>query len=223
LSLLHREARPLSRDRVQVQYRDDRLFLIGCDDRYAPVQYFEFLEIPRVRIVVDPTLDTKSAPQHVLRRLIEKRNTMKLDVDDECWLVLDTDHNVQTGHIANFVQTIQEARAQGIQVALSYPCFELWLLMHHATEAEATGLSICGEIQDLIRSKAGSYNKTKLRREHYGNGSAAEAILRAERLDALVRGGDIPESPKTRVYQLLRAIVAKSLPSQLPPELRAVR
>jgi hypothetical protein len=99
LSLLHREPRPLSRDRAQVQYRDDRLFLIGCDDRYAPVQYFEFLEIPRVRIVVDPTLDTKSAPQHVLRRLIEKRDAMKLDEDDECWLVLDTDHNRQPGHI----------------------------------------------------------------------------------------------------------------------------
>jgi RloB-like protein len=186
LSLLHREPRPLSRDRAQVQYRDDRLFLIGCDDRYAPVQYFEFLEIPRVRIVVDPTLDTRSAPQHVLRRLIDKREAMKLEEDDECWLVLDTDHNVQAGHIANFARTIQEARAQGIQVALSCPCFELWLLMHHATEADVAGLYICGEMQDLIRSKTGSYNKTKLRREHYGDGSAAEAILRAERLDALV-------------------------------------
>lgn len=221
MSLLHREPRPLSRDRAQGHYRDDRLFLIACDDSYAPPQYFGFFEIPRVRIIVDPTLDSKSAPHHVLRRLVKKREEMNLDPDDESWLMLDTDHNLQPNHRANFAHTIQEAKEQGILVALSYPCFELWLLLHHATEAEAANLSSCSDIQELIRAKAGSYNKTRLRREHYRDGSAAEAILRSERLDATVQGGDIPQSATTRVYKLLRAIIAKSLPSQLPPELRA--
>jgi hypothetical protein len=218
LSLLHREPRTLSRD--SGRYRDDRLFLIACDDRYAPPQYFEFFEIPRVRIIVDPTLDSRSAPQHVLSRLLAKRDKMKLDVDDECWLVLDTDHNLQPSHRTNFAQTIQEAKAQGIKVAVSCPCFEIWLLLHHATETDAANLSSCDDIQNLIRSRAGSYNKTRLKREHYRDGSAAEAILRSERLDATVQGGDIPQSPTTRVHKLLRAIMAKGLPAQLPPELR---
>ncbi|MGD1069047.1 MAG: RloB family protein [Bryobacteraceae bacterium] len=218
MSLLHREPRPLSRDRIR--YRDDRLFLIVCDDRYAPPQYSEFFEIPRVRIVVDATLDSRSAPQHVLRRLLAKQAEMDLDPDDECWLVLDTDHNLEPNHRANFAPAIQEAKKLGILVALSYPCFEMWLLLHHATEHEAAGLENCSDVQALIRAKVGSYNKTRLRREHYRDGSAAEAILRSERLDAVVQGGDIPQSPATRVYKLLRAIIDKSLPSQLPPELR---
>jgi hypothetical protein len=203
-----------------MRYRDDRLFLIGCDDRYAPVQYFEFFKIPRVTIVVDPTLDTKSAPQHVLRRLTLKRDDMALESDDECWLVLDTDHNPEASHRASFLKVIQEAREQGIKVALSHPCFEIWLLLHHVEETELNDLPNCDSVQDLIRKKVGEYNKTRLKREHYANGSAVDAIRRAERMDATVTGGDIPNAPTTRIYRLLRAITEKSLPSQLPPELR---
>lgn len=220
MSLLHREFRPLSRDGTQIRYRDDRLFLVACDDRYAPVQYFELLRISRVRIVVDATLDTKSAPQHVLSRPIARKDKEDLQPDDECWLVLDTDHNPDPNHRATFIQTIHSAQAQGFRVALSRPCFEIWLLLHHATEAEVAHLTNCGEIQNLIRSKVGSYNKTRLRASDYRDGSAAEAILRSERLDAIVSGGDIPRSATTRVYKLLRSIIAKSLPSQLPRELR---
>ncbi len=219
MSLLHREPRPLGR-RLPQQFRDDRLFLIACDDRYAPVQYFEFFQIPRVRIIVDATLDTKSAPQHVLQRLMERRNEEALEDDDECWMVLDTDHNAQPNHIRGFTDTIKEARSRGIRVALSYPCFEIWLLLHHATEDEASGLSSCGDIQGLIRSKVGSYNKTRLDRKHYEGGPASDAIVRAERLDLSVAGGEIPLSPTTRVYKLMRAILSKGLPSEVPAELR---
>jgi nucleotide-binding universal stress UspA family protein len=221
VSLLHREPRPLSRDR-EVRYRDSRLFLIGCDDRYAPVQYFGFLELSRVRIVADPTVDGRCAPQHVLNRLLRRRDEMELEEDDECWLVLDTDHNPEPNHRAQFLQTLRDAREAGVRVALSCPCFEFWLLLHHAAEHEVAGLSSCAEIQDAIRTRVGSYNKTRLRREHYRDGSAAQAVLRAEAVDASVAGGDIPDGPTTRVYRLIRAIVEKSLPSQLPPELRGI-
>lgn len=66
-----------------------------------------FFAIPRVRIVVDATLDTRSAPQHVLERLINKRDELALEEDDECWLVLDTDHNLQPNHIASFTQVLR--------------------------------------------------------------------------------------------------------------------
>ena len=217
MSLLHREPRPLSRDRASVRFRDDRLFLIACDDRYAPAQYFGFFRSPRVRIIVDPTLDTKSAPQHVLSRLLARQDKEGLEPDDESWLVLDTDHNVRPGHRATFIQTIQDAKAAGIEVALSCPCFEFWLLLHHVTEGEAAGLSSCSEIQDLIRLKVGSYNKLRLQREHFRVGSATEAILRSERLDATVPGGDIPQEPTTRVYKLLRRCRRKRSPRNCRP------
>jgi hypothetical protein len=42
------------------------------------------------------------------------------------------------------------------------------------------------------------------------------------RLDATVAGGEIPSANTTRVYRLLKAIAAKALPQQLPPELRGL-
>jgi hypothetical protein len=212
----------LSRDREPEVYRDASLFLIACDDRYAPKQYFDFFRIPRIEIVVAPTLDTKSAPRHVLDRLIARRDEVGLEDTDECWLVLDTDHNPEPNHRAGFITVIREAQSIGVNVALSCPCFEIWLLLHHASEQEASNLTRCGEVELAIRARVGEYNKAKLKREHYADGSAVDATLRAERLDGTVPGGDIPEAPTTRIYRILRAILSKSLPSQLPAELRKI-
>lgn len=73
-----------------------------------------------------------------------------------------------------------------------------------------------------MRARLGEYNKTKLRQEHYPLTSVRDACIRAERLDATVAGGDIPSENTTRVYLLLKAIAAKALPQQLPPELQGL-
>jgi hypothetical protein len=68
----------------------------------------------------------------------------------------------------------------------------------------------------------GEYNKTNLKQAHYPLGLISKAICRAELLDAGVVGGDIPVSNTTRVHQLIKAIVGKALPSQVPLELRSL-
>ncbi|HEY1951031.1 MAG TPA: RloB family protein [Bryobacteraceae bacterium] len=220
MSLLSRQVRPLGRDPQQENLRDSRLFLIACDDRYAPKQYFDFFRLTRIKIVVDPTEDTKSDPRHVLERLRKRRDKEQLQPDDECWLVLDTDHNIEPNHRPNLITTIRDAQKDGIQVALSFPCFELWLLLHHIDEEHVKSLGKCGDVESTIRSYVGEYNKTNLKPAHYGDGSASDATLRAERLDQTVTSGDIPNSPTTRIYRLIRAIVSKGVPSDLPLELR---
>jgi hypothetical protein len=67
--------------------RDDRLFIVACDDTYAPKQYFDFFRITRIQIHVVPTEDGTSAAEHVLGRL----QGIDHDDDDELWLPLDTD------------------------------------------------------------------------------------------------------------------------------------
>lgn len=58
MSLTHRLPRPLRRDAGG--FRDDRLFLVACDDTYAPHQYFKAFRIPRVQVHVIPTVDGTS-------------------------------------------------------------------------------------------------------------------------------------------------------------------
>jgi hypothetical protein len=220
VSLIFREPRLLARDKPPVRYRDDRIFLVACDDHYAPKQYFGFFDMRRIRIIVAAAEDNRSAPRHALDRLRKQRKDMKLRARDECWLVLDTDHHLEDNHRPNFIELIREAEKDRIHVALSRPCFEFWLLLHHENWQGASALARCGDVETRLRSAVGEYNKTELKREHFVNGSVEAATLRAERLDASVAGGHLPAGPTTRIYKLIRAIVAKALPADLPRELR---
>jgi hypothetical protein len=214
MTLMPRQPRPLVRDTESL--RDDRLFIVACDDTFAPKQYFNFYRLPRIHVHVVPTMDGTSAAPYVLERLLR----IDHEPDDELWMLLDTDHCVQGTHIASFVQTLAEAKRQGVKVALSKPSFELWLLLHHLDETALGILPAAQDVEEKLRSVVGEYNKTNLKQRHYPDASVCHACNRAERLDRTVEGGDIPLGNTTRVYQLWRAIVAKALPQQLPPELR---
>ena len=213
MSLLQRKARPLKRDGLSL--RDDRLFIVACDDTYAPKQYFDFFQIPRVQVHVVPTANGTSAARHVLERLLQFDH----EEDDEFWLLLDTDHYTSEGHFPGFISALSEARQRGVHIALSRPCFELWLLLHHLDESAVVHLANAAETEDLLRATLGQYNKRRLKSEHYPIATVPDACKRAKRRDSGVSGGDNPEGNTSRVYLLWEAIVAKALPSQLPQPL----
>lgn len=217
MSLTRRKRLPLTRDITRL--RDDRLFIIACDDTYAPKQYFEFFRIPRVQVHVIPTEDGTSAAKHVLNRLME----IEREEDDELWLLLDADHNLEGNHFRGYMAAITEARQRGVKVALSKPCFELWLLLHHVEESLVTTLANANAVAENLRAKLGEYNKTHLREKHYLIGSVPTAYDRAKRLDATVLGGDRPQANTTRVYKIWESFVSKALPSQLPSEFHSIK
>ena len=214
MSLIGRKSRPLARsDRT---LRDDRLFIVACDDTYAPKQYFDFFKITRVHVHVVPTTDGTSSAPHVLERL----EGFKIGEDDERWMLLDTDHCTEDSHIATFLEAIQVARQKGIKVALSRPCFELWLLLHHVDGSAVRHLKNARDTETALRNILGNYNKNKLEERHYPIDKLADALMHSKRLDGSVLGGDNPESPTSRVHNLWKAIISKALPSQLPAALR---
>ena len=178
MTLIPRQPRPLTRDSASL--RDDRLFIVACDDTFAPKQYFNFFRLPRVQIHVVPTADGTSAAAHVLHRLQQVDH----DADDELWMLLDTDHCVHGTHLARFVQTLSEAKRQGVNVALSKPSFELWLPLHHVEETALGLLPGARDVEAALRATVGEYNKTNLKPEHYPLASVRDACSRAERLDA---------------------------------------
>jgi hypothetical protein len=92
MTLTNLKKRPLTRDKDGL--RDDRLFIIACDDTYAPKQYFGFFRIPRIQVHVVETTDGSSAAEHVLNRLLEYDHKEY----DERWLLLDADHYTQGTH-----------------------------------------------------------------------------------------------------------------------------
>jgi hypothetical protein len=207
------KARPLVRETAT--FRDDRLFIVACEDTYAPKQYFDLFEIPRVQIHVVPTQDGRSSPQHVLERLLSFEHAEY----DERWLLLDVDHRGVGPHVRNLVQTLSEARRQKVSAAICNPCFELWLLLHREDENNCKQFADCADVEGVLRKALGSYNKRRLQPQEFTRHSVADACARARRLDQSAPWS-IPEGCSAQVYRLLEAIVDGASSHQLPPEFR---
>lgn len=203
--------RPLVRETAT--FRDDRLFIVACEDTYAPQQYFEFFKIPRVQIHVVPTRDGRSSPPHVLERLLEIEHAEY----DERWLLLDVDHRSEGPHVASLVQTLSDARRRGVNAAICNPCFELWLLLHHRREDELGEFATCDIVTGTLREVLGGYNKRRLSSEQFGRQSVAEACVRARRLND-TSAWSVPDGYAAQVHRLWEAIASGAAPHQLPPE-----
>jgi hypothetical protein len=211
-----RKPRPLIRDATSL--RDDRLFIVACDDSFAPKQYFSFFRLPRIQVhvVATPQDKTTCHAQAVLQRLEQVEH----EDDDERWLLLDTDHYTTGPHVKAFKKVLTQAKQKEINVALSKPCFELWLLLHHEEIPSTTVLPDAQTVEKRLRATLGEYNKTRLKETHYPLSALALAYRRAMALDKKTKGGMIPSTPTSRVYLLWQAIFSQIQPWQLPLDLQ---
>lgn len=218
-----RKPRPLDRD--MQTFRDDRLYLVACDDTYAPDQYFkaykkDFLGA-RLQVNVVPTEDGTSSAEHVLDRLL----AFEIEEYDQRWLLLDTDHYIEGNHRNSFLKALSKARQENVRVALSRPCFEFWLVLHHleAVDSRLAAITNAKSVEDLLRKTLGAYNKKKLNMEDFPVSSVPKAVAGAEVIDKEISGGDIPERATSRVYQLWQEIIMNAAQAQLPSELRDLK
>jgi hypothetical protein len=212
-----RTPRPLKRDAEG--YRDDRLFIVDCDDRYAPKQYFDFFRLTRIQIHVSPSEEASSA-----ERVLERLKQIDHQPGDERWMLLDTDHFTQGTHLKGTLRAMNQAKMDGINIAFSKPCFELWLLLHHVTETSAVaGRPDARAVEAALRKVLGEYNKASLKPAHFPAKRLIEAYHGARTLDESGTGGEIPQSNTSRVYLLWKSILSKCAPNQFPAELRDIQ
>jgi len=209
MSLLNRK--PLSIGRAQRQLRDDRVFVVATDDTYAPHQYFEHLPMPRVKVIVLPTpKDTGlSSPGHVVERLREAfhiaRQRRQVQQGDEFWVFLDTDHYIRDQHLPGMLDALSRARQSGFEIAVSNPCFELWLLLHHEDVAVGSMFTAAAEVENRLRACLGSYNKALIVAGQFPMARVPDAIRRARVLETSpdMPEGLWPQKAGSRIYRLL--------------------
>lgn len=196
-------------------YRDDRLFFVATEDTCAPKQYFDFLGQTRIHVFVleTPAGEGRSSPGHVVQRLEEARKHYDSNEDDEFWILLDTDHWVEPNHRKGLTDALSRARRRGVQIAMSNPCFDLWLLLHHEDVAPGHVLGGGSEVDKRLRRVLGEFNKTRLKAEHYPADKVKEAVRRARSLegDADHPKGYWPERTGTRVYRLVERLLGPKL------------
>jgi len=118
------------------------------------------------------------------------------------WCVFDVDSH------PNMAEAKQTAEQNNIKLAISNPCFELWLLLHHGDYASTSDRK---KIRQELKGIVPQYDKHVDFEKHYQAGYD-EAVRRARKLDELADSCNDPgRNPTTGVYRLTELIAGRSV------------
>src|ERR1700691_157031 len=183
-------------------------FLIVCEGTVTEPRDFNDVR-HRERSLIDLQIEPGGTPKTLVERAaglqreaIGKARKLRDDNQkyEEVWCVFDIDEHPLIPEAKN------QARANGIELAISNPCFELWVLLHFQDQRAHIGR---GKVQHLCRSHVRNYDKEldyETLRPKYPN-----ALKRAEDLERWHDSRDtVGANPSTTVYRLVERIKTSS-------------
>ena len=218
-----RSRNSLMRERREA-FRDARLIVIASEGKDTERIYFKALakeySNPRVHVhILERSVDEQnnSSPEHVLKQLNDYKSQYELEADDELWLVVDKDR--WTEAMLSRVAT-ECSKEVAMHMALSNPCFELWLLLHIEDVALLTPEEQKQWMENRKKSKnADPYLKARLRQKmgSYHESSYDAQTLMAHVENAIERARTLDKNPNDRwpqtlgmrVYLLAKSVMNK--------------
>ena len=206
-------------------FRDARLIVIASEGKDTERIYFKALAKeytnPRVHVhILERGVDERnnSSPEHVLKQLNDYKSQYELEADDELWLVVDKDRWTEAMLSRVATECSQEV---AMHMALSNPCFELWLLLHLEDAASLTPEEYVRWMENRRRSRnSDPYLKTRLRQiigsYHESSYDALTLISHVE--EAIDRARALDKNPNdrwpqtlgTRVYLLAESVMNRN-------------
>jgi RloB-like protein len=197
----------VSRRRQEIQSRlphgvraNKRRILAVCLGRRTERDYLDALKraFPEHATVVIRTRDAD--PTRCIAYAVNQ-STSSENYFDEVWCVFDVDdHNLEDAD--------RLAAKSDIKLAVSNPCFELWLLLH-VVETAKPFTNYKDVLRELTKAVPG-YNKSRINFEHFRPG-VDKAIDRARRLEANHDGGSQIPNPSSGMWRLAARIVRRQI------------
>lgn len=192
-------------------FRDATLFVIAAEGAVTEPRYLNGLKArihnPRVHIHLlerdDPGL---SSPVHVLGELDRFRGEYSLQERDQLWLLMDRD--VQSWKPEMISAIAQDCLSKGYFLAVSNPCFELWLLLHFEdvpNQADLRKQELAENAKGLLKAEVARHCSAKHPYIDHFLPHIESAIARAEALDT-EPDGRWPSSLGTHVHRLVRQL-----------------
>ena len=219
-----RSRNSLMRERREA-FRDARLIVIASEGKDTERIYFKALAKeytnPRVHVHVlerSENEQNNSSPEHVLKQLNDYKSQYELEADDELWLVVDKDR--WTEAMLSRVAT-ECSQKVAMHMALSNPCFELWLLLHMEDAVSLPPEEQKQWMENRRKSKnADPYLKVRLRQKmgSYHESSYDALTLIAHIENAIERARALDKKPTdrwpqtlgTRVYLLAESVMNRN-------------
>lgn len=152
----------------------------------------------QIKLVSNPS--HKSSPKEVLQRLA--RAFKDYSKTDEGWIVIDRD-----AHLEDELVTVhREARSAGFKIAMSNPCFELWLYFHLRDPRPFNDRHDCQKklaevLPNYSPDSKGEYDTRVLF-------SALERAIQRARDTDTDSQDTWPRNQTSRVYQLINRILS---------------
>ena len=203
---LGKKRKPPKLKKRKVKIKPSYLIVIATEGQETEPQYFSFIKEwcrTKIKVEILPAIDGESSPAHVFKRLDNRFKDLRRELDlgkgDQFWLVFDFD----TWPPAIFDDVRRSAGHKGFRLAVSNPCFELWLYLHHES-VEQWVVFTKSELVNKLQEKQGSYNPSNLKPDHYC-GKIDTAVMNAEQLNQ-VENEEWPLSTGTHVYKLVNEI-----------------
>lgn len=202
-----KRGKPLKRTRGVRQ--EQRRYLIYCEGECTEVQYFRGLRTEVRTLPVSICVGGEHGePKSLVRAAIEHKKRASRSCEDrrteydEVWCVIDVE--APRPH-AGLGEALALARRHGVEVVLTNPCFELWILLHFR---DVSGYHTSEAAQKALEKQGiGGYTASRKHldfesvRERYPN-----AADRAQRLRQ--RGAGHADNPWTDVDQLVGRLMA---------------
>ncbi|SCD36699.1 RloB-like protein [Streptomyces sp. TverLS-915] len=193
-----RGGQKISKPRARRQ--EHRKFLVVTEGTRTEPQYFEnlaaLLNAKAVQVVKVKPVGIGRDPASVVKEAERRRRQERKGGDpfDEVWCVVDVDQH------ETLPRACKEARDLGIEMAISSPCFEIWLLWHFENR---TRWIDAGELKRLL-GKQGFADKNVP--ENFPYGAHALAAERSATCEPIVHP-HMPPNPSSSVASLVASLV----------------
>ncbi|WP_433343140.1 RloB family protein [Micromonospora sp. CA-111912] len=173
-----------------------------CEGEASEPDYVNALKrLPHVRsntsidVEIDPD---QGVPLTLVKRAVERSRD---DEVDECWCVFDVEWPMNHPHLD---QAIRLAAEHGIRLAISNPCFELWLILHFEDQTAFMDTSVAERRSRKLDGRDGK-RIDAARYMAYRQLAAGRAALLTKRHE---RDGTVfpDDNPSSGMHELLAAI-----------------
>ena len=208
-----RPPRPLGRASPGSAPRRIAVFTEGKKTEPDYLAYWHRAHRDRVQVAISGDL---GAPMTVVDRAVEQKRSEAKEArrgrgraSDEYWCVIDVDQH------ANLGPAVEKAIANGIGVAVSNPCVELWFILHFQDQAA-----------EIDRKRAQAISKELLKCDKVLDEPALQALderfpaakARARALDDKHLGDGRParSNPSSGVWKLVDRITGQAPGDMLP-------
>jgi len=195
-----------------------RQFVLYCEGKNTEPDYFYALKAVHLAALIEiepvpaagvPWTVAEKAIQHLSN--IRRRRRNSFEQNDEVWAVFDRDEH------SRVYDAMQRCEKAGVGVALSNPCFEVWLILHFIDYNKPDDRH---KAQRHLRECCGDYDPKTRKTADFSKfmPHILEAEQRAERLCKSRHEEGMPNGvSSTTVFKLTRAIRIAAQTSSAQP------